>query len=44
MRMTIHTQTFPAEAAKVVPVSPCPYRLDESRFDDGQALVGRRAR
>ena len=43
MLMSIHTQKFPAEATKVAAVSPCSNRLGESRFDHGQALVGRHA-
>ncbi len=42
--MTIHTQTFPAEATKVAANSLCPNRLGESRFDHGLTLVGRYAR
>lgn len=44
MQLSIHTNTFPAEAMKVVAVSPCQNWLGESRFDYGLALVGRYAR
>ena len=44
MQLSIHTNTFPAEAMKVAAVSLCQNRLGESRFEHGLALVGRYAR